>query len=373
MKSIHGVLPTLLALFVSGAAHAGAVFDTPQGKLSIGGDVELDMLAAKNPADATTQDNWDITGRILLNVAGERLVSGNRFASFQIQPLMHNNGTVDTDDAWFSFGEKQNWAFKVGRYEAYDMFPLGQDTFVDYGDSSKNNGFSDDVGYIYQMKEGRGRAGKGGQAMFSKQSGQWYAEVSTLVGESDNLFGNSVDTGTYHGSAVTREKDSFVVRPVVAWTGEAVSVAVGAETNLVSDAYVLDGTDTAVSERTGVGSTATWTVNSDLALTLRGAYLDAVDEKDFSVGPNMQYKNFFLSYIFANNDITQGETTTTDSSADIHTVYSSYKFTNVMDMDNFDMYLGAYWSQLQPQDGFGGLSDENQDRYGGKVRFKYFF
>lgn len=373
MTKIHGVLPTLLALFVSGVANAGATFDTPQGKLTLGGDVELDMLAAKDPAGSATSDSWDISGRILLNVAGERQVSGNRFAAFQIQPLMHNDGSVDTDDAWFSFGEKLNWAFKVGRYEAYDMFPLGQDTFVDYGNSSKNNGFTDDVGYIYQMKEGRGRSGSGGQALFSKQSGQWYSEISTLVGDSDNLFGNSIDSGNYHDVAIKRQKDNFVVRPVVAWTGDSVTVALGGESNLVSDAYVVDGTDIEVSKRNGIGSTATWTVNSDLALTLRGAYLDAVDEKDYSVGPSMQYQNFFLSYIFANNKITAGDTAIADSSADIHTVYSSYKFANVMDMDNFDVYLGAYWSQLQPQDGFGGVSDENQDRYGGKVRFKYYF
>ena len=373
MNNKKFMLPTALAVFVSSAAMAGTSFQTPQGTLSLGGDVELDMLAAKNPTTAQTKDNWDISGRILLNVAGERIVSGNRFASFQIQPLMHNNGTVDTDDAWFSFGQKDNWAFKVGRYEAYDMFPLGQDTFVDYGDSSKNNGFTDDVGYIYQMKEGRGRAGKGGQAMFSKQAGQWYAEVSSLVGDSDNLFGNSVDTGKYHDVDVERKKDNFVVRPVLSWKSSTVTVAVGAETNLIDDAYVITGTNTSVSKRTGLGSNAIWQATPDLALTIRGAYLDAVDEKDYSVGPSMQYKGFFLSYIFANNDISQRDTALTDSSADIHTVYSSYKFSNVMDMDNFDVYLGAYWSQIKPQDGFGGLGDETQERYGGKVRFKYYF
>lgn len=38
-------------------------------------------------------------------------------------------------------------------------------------------------------------------------------------------------------------------------------------------------------------------------------------------------------------------------------------------MNNFDIYLGAYWSQLNVDSN----EEDNIDCYGGRVRFKYFF
>lgn len=42
-----------------------------------------------------------------------------------------------------------------------------------------------------------------------------------------------------------------------------------------------------------------------------------------------------------------------------------------MKMKNFNIYLGAYasWVNASPNKG----SDKNDDRYGGRVRFKYYF
>ncbi|MNH32258.1 hypothetical protein D3C85_1512400 [compost metagenome] len=53
----------------------------------------------------------------------------------------------------------------------------------------------------------------------------------------------------------------------------------------------------------------------------------------------------------------------------INTVYASYKIPSVLDLDNFDIYLGAYWSQLNVD----SAEVDNIDHYGGRVRFKYFF
>ncbi|MFP1461802.1 carbohydrate porin [Escherichia coli] len=39
------------------------------------------------------------------------------------------HGSVNIDDAVFFFGKENDWKVKVGRFEAYDMFPLNQDTF----------------------------------------------------------------------------------------------------------------------------------------------------------------------------------------------------------------------------------------------------
>lgn len=53
-------------------------------------------------------------------------------------------------------------------------------------------------------------------------------------------------------------------------------------------------------------------------------------------------------------------------------MHLSYGFTNVMDMDNFNIYLGAYWSQLSLKESDYD-NEGDKDRYGARVRFKYFF
>ena len=78
MKKLNVLVPSVLALFVASAAHAGASFDTPQGKLNIGGDVEYDVTAdnfsendwahSETAADAT--DTQSLGGRILLDING---------------------------------------------------------------------------------------------------------------------------------------------------------------------------------------------------------------------------------------------------------------------------------------------------------------
>ncbi|MGM8447115.1 carbohydrate porin [Enterobacter bugandensis] len=54
---------------------------------------------------------------------------------------------------------------------------------------------------------------------------------------------------------------------------------------------------------------------------------------------------------------------------DIHTIHTSYLIPNVLKMKNFNIYLGAYasWVNASPKAG----DKKNDDRYGGRVRFKY--
>ncbi|EIH9885634.1 carbohydrate porin, partial [Escherichia coli] len=53
-------------------------------------------------------------------------------------------------------------------------------------------------------------------------------------------------------------------------------------------------------------------------------------------------------------------------------IHASYQFANVMDMENFNIYLGTYYSILD-SDGDKKHGDDTDDRYGARVRFKYFF
>ncbi len=59
------------------------------------------------------------------------------------------------------------------------MFPLNQDTFIEYSGNTANDLYSDGYGYIYMMKEGRGRSSSGGNLLFSKTVDNWYFEVNT--------------------------------------------------------------------------------------------------------------------------------------------------------------------------------------------------
>lgn len=116
------------------------------------------------------------------------------------------NGKMNLDDAAFFFGQQDDWKIKIGRFEAYDMFPLNQDTFIEYSGNTANDLYSDGYGYIYMMKEGRGRSSSGGNFLLSKNLDNWYFEVNTLVEDGSSLF---VDQ-RYHGNALDNSKTWFM-------------------------------------------------------------------------------------------------------------------------------------------------------------------
>lgn len=364
MKKLNVLVPSVLALFVASAAHAGATFDTPQGKLSIGGDVEYDVTANSyqegNHADAT--DSQFSSGRILLDINGERALANGNFAAFKLNPMWGQQGNdKDADDAWFSFGVKNDWAFKIGHFEAYDLSPAGQDTYV-----------ADDHMNLYRAKDGRGRNSSsyadgtpaGGHILLSKEVGQWHYELGTQFGADGDT---SQSLYTADGVTVVKNKDPLLARPVVAWTGDTVTVAVGAEINLIPDAYEVrdaaTGEKESISDWTGYGATTTVKVSDGLSVSLRGAYRSGDEFDQYSVGPGVQYQNFYAAYLF-------GKTSFDDADADIKTnvAYASYKIPSVMGLDNFDMYLGASWGNQK----VAGEELTNEE-LGGRVRFKYFF
>lgn len=98
---------------------------------------------------------------------------------------------------------------------------------------------------------------------------------------------------------------------------------------------------------------------------LNVAYMDASDEKDFTAAINSLWHRFELGYIYAHNKIDKFNSANYVSTCDdgcwisnvgdydIHTIHASYLFPNVMDMKNFNIYLGAYasWIEAKPTDG----------------------
>lgn len=116
------------------------------------------------------------------------------------------HGSVNIDDAVFFFGKENDWKVKVGRFEAYDMFPLNQDTFVEHSGNTANDLYDDGSGYIYMMKEGRGRSNAGGNFLVSKQLDNWYFELNTLLEDGTSLYNN----GNYHGRYMEQQKMSLI-------------------------------------------------------------------------------------------------------------------------------------------------------------------
>lgn len=370
------------------------------GDIKFYGDVEFNMDAASKTGSLTSvkqsansdwapgdKERWDINGRILLGFDGYRKMDNGNFAGFSVQPLGDLVGKMYLDDAVFFFGAENDWEIKVGRFEAYDMFPLNQDTFVEYSGNTADDLYSDGYGYIYMLKEGRGRTDSGGNFLMSKTLDNWYFELNTLFKDGSDLY---VDQ-RYHGAELENDKNVAYVRPVISWQNGPFSTAVAMESNLVNNAYGYRddaGRWVDQSDRTGYGFTLTWDglktdPENGVVMNLNTAYLDATGETDFTSGINALWHNFELGYIYAHNEIDEFNTSTFDAECendcwitdpgkyDIHTIHTSYLIPNVMKMKNFNIYLGAYasWVNASPKEG----DNKNDDRYGGRVRFKYYF
>lgn len=368
--------------------------------LKLYGDVEFNLDGASRTGQLTSlkssekkdwrpgdKERWSVNGRILVGLDGYRRNQDGNFSGFSVQPLADMTGKMNLDDAAFFFGNENNWRAKIGRFEAYDMFPLNQDTFVQYSGNTANDLYADGFGYIYMMKEGRGRSNSGGNVMLSKYAGDWYFELNTLVEDGTSLFQDR----QYHGNTLENSKNVAYLRPVIAWKKQEFSAAVAMESNVVNNAYGYrdeQGDWVNQSKRNGYGMTLSWNntathPDNGVVANLNTAYLDASGEQNFTTGINVLWKRFELGYIYAHNDIKQfnvsGITADVNSPLsepgkyDIHTIHTSYLIPNIMDMKNFNLYLGAYVSMLESNSENNIVNSGNDQRYGPRARFKYFF
>ncbi len=376
-KNIKYSILAVLIMNTSFMAEAVVETNSELGHLSLSGDAEMNLNSSNTTrgnvlgqTSETRSDRWDEDGRLLLSFLGIREFEDGRYGQIQLQPTFNINSGVGTDDAYFSFGQRDNWGIKIGRFESYNMFPLGQDIFVENSGDSANDLYADGSGYIYMLKEGGGRNNKGGQILANKEVGSWYFEIATSLGDRTNLFAGQ----QYHGYKLTRAKDSIIIRPVVSWQKENLKIALGAEGNVINDAIVTSN-NVSVSDRLGYGITSSWT-QDDFNANFNIAHMDAESETDTTFNANMTWNNIGIGYIYAINNIDDANLINTNADFsrvigkyEINTAYASYKIPTVFNMKNFDMYLGAYWSQLS------GEQDkmDNIDRYGGRVRVKYFF
>ncbi|WP_375748664.1 carbohydrate porin [Vibrio sp. HN007] len=364
---------SLAAILVSSAlaAHAGiSIVDSEEGNFSIGGDVELNFNYQDRESNDSNNSEFNQDGRVLIEFAGQKYSDSGHFVGVVAQPLFESTGNIAMDDAYFEFGQVDGWAVKAGRFEAYDMFPVGLDVFLEYSGDTSNELYSDGSAYTYQMKEGRGR-GSDGQIMYNQSFGNLYVEVGAMLGDRTGLF----DGTTYHGATINKNasKDAFLIRPVVAYQMGDFSVAASVETNLVSNAVVTtNGVD--ISDRTGYGLTGNW-ASGDWSVNANVAYMDAVDENNLSAGLNALYKNFGVGYIHATNEYENKEISGwAEGDVNVSTWYASYEFKDVLAVEDFSVLLGSYYTSVDNKLKAGtsqGFAEE--DDFGARVRLFYSF
>ena len=195
-----------------------------------------------------------------------------------------------------------------------------------------------------------------------------------MIGDRSDLFHEGTDGGTYHGQAITSSKDSFLVRPVVAYQMGDFSLAASMETNLVSDAVVTDqGVD--ISDRTGYGLTGNWS-SGDWSLNANVAYLDAVDENNFSTGVNALWKGLGIGYVYAMNEYENQEIQgRAEGDVKVSTFYASYEFTDALEVENFSVLLGSYYTTVTNNLDATSSSEafKEEDDFGARVRLFYEF
>lgn len=316
------------------ATNAGIQVENQRGLFSIAGDVELDFnLTDKERNNKSTQDVSQ-SGRVLLDISAERLVANNHYLKVQAQPLLTSSGEVNLDDAWFAIGRDADWQLKVGRFEGFNLFPAGQDTMLDF---ARTNDKGDTV-EPYRANAARGR-GDYGQVSYSQSFDKLYFELGSLYKENDND---------------KADKNAIFVRPVIAFQAtDSLRIAAGLEANLTSDKK--DQANNFI----GYGATVNYSVQ-DFSLDVSYAYRDfdvSGTQKDTSLGAVIQYKHFGLGHIYSQAD--------TGSKEKMNTTYASYEIANVLDVQDFSIFLGSYFSKVDNQD--------NDQDMGVRVRLKYFF
>ena len=360
---------TLLAIAViTASSSAVAGWTSEDGRLSIGGDAEINFDAFKNRKglEGTKATQLADDSRILTDITFRDTREDGSYIQATAQPLFKANGSVEMDDAFFAFGMEDSWEFQIGRYEAMDLFPLGRDISMHYAAGG------DEIGggvYYYMAKEGRGRRGEAGQARIAGQFSNWTTEVSTVYGNTADVLG--VEDGK---DGVTSKNNSFMVRPAVNYLSDSgnVSISFGGEYEANNDSVLLrdsSGKQHDLTNRYGLSATATLTFG-DLVWHNSAAYQDAKELwKAQTFNSNIEYNAFGLGASFAKNKYTDKNKGENYAAPKSYLVYTSYTVP-VLNFQNAEVIFALSHSKTDNAYGTKG-NDEKTTAF--RTRFVYNF
>lgn len=366
------------AIMLACTSAANAAWTSADGSLTIGGDAEINFDVINNDgmrnSDGTatkhkTETKLNDDSRIKMAVAWTNAREDGTFINAKIEPLIRTDGTVAVDDAYFMFGREDSWAFQIGRYEAMNLFPLGKDVALFYADGS--DGINGSGVYYYMAKEGRGRAGKAGQARIMGEMGNWTAEVSTIYGNTvDLLQGDHPDYNETANTGVHSDHNSFMVRPAVNYLSSSgfVSISIGAEYELSPDSVTLYETAEELNLSDRFGTAATATLNfGNLLWNTSIAMQDAKDAWEAQTyNTNIVYKDAFgLGASYAMNNWAKAGKEDTKSFA----LYTAYTMP-IMNFDNADVTFALSYSDTENAHG-NALDDQQTTAF--RTRFNYYF
>ncbi|MDN3702188.1 carbohydrate porin [Vibrio artabrorum] len=359
MKLTYLAGAALLTLASTSYANPVVFGNVDDGQLTLGGDAELNLNFNNESASskyklANDGSNFNQDGRLSFTVDGAKSVN-NKTISFRFNPLYNTDGSVSLDDAWLNI-DADSTALKAGRFEAADLFPKGQDVFVNQAGNASDSAIANENFYLYEMKEGRGRAAEAGQLMLIQKFGNLTAEVNTIFGKRTDIF-TKVDTGT-------SVNDSLYVRPVLTYKNDGFNLSGGMEAQVLSDTAIVNGKD--IGKRLGFG-VSTGYATENIQFLANFAQMNAKNETDRSFGVNTTLYNFGIGYIRGTNDVKTVTVNGKESGA-LDTIYTSYAYNQALGFDNFDILVGAYYS-IYSEDNKSG----DAKNVGGRMRLKYYF
>lgn len=317
---------SLISLLVSSALYSHAeitLYEGEKGVLTFGGDAEYNINYQNFDGDESAND-FSQDGRLLIRFNGKTTTSAGYFAEFEVEPILTHNGNVDHDDAWFAFGQENNWDIRVGDFEGYDLFPAGQDTFL--------------TSSAYKVNNARGRGTAEGDSVghvaFTKYAGPMQFELGVMMAEEDGISDNAV-----------------YVRPVVAYSDNGFTLAAGVEMDVTNE--------TNPNDEIGYGVRGSYS-SGDASYNAAIAHLDKGDLGGdiTSATLNATFGSLGVGYYYSAQDF--------DASEDEHAIMASYKIPNVLDIKDFSIYLGAYHTR-----NVGYVDGRNET--GVRTRLKYEF
>jgi len=212
---------------------------------------------------ATTNND----GRVELN-ASATAKNGSNFVSAKGTVLLKQDGTTGVDDAWIQAGTSAV-DVKLGRFEAADLFPLGQDTLVE-----KVAGVNG-----YTANALRGRTASGSSAV-----NPLHAVVGVNAGALRAELGLFAATGTAAATEV------YGLRPTLVYTAGALTLRGGFENIKATNA----------ADQNGYGLSVGYALSSSSNLNVN--YASNSDSKNSSVGANATFGGLGLGVVQDKNN-----------------------------------------------------------------------
>lgn len=214
---------------------------TAQAEVSFDANLELDPTYVGARDNPSAKSTLDIGGRVELNANAALHKNGDNFVKARASLIVPVNGdAVRMDDLWLQLGNASA-DFKIGRFEAVDLFPLGLDTIV-----QPATGTAGPVALGSRNNFLRGRI----------TDGRVHGALG--VNLADNLRLELGMVGPKRNETVAYKP--YGLRPVLVYKVGALTATAGAE--------ILKGNLDSVPDSVGVGATLGYAVNKDMTLNV---------------------------------------------------------------------------------------------------------